>query len=296
MPAELDFFQFVYKRHFIWYKRFVLKQQFPWTDDPVLKTYKIINMYRELDKCTIYLINKLKNIKDRKTVLLNVIFYRFFNLMNLYEDLGVEPFSVLDGELKNKLLRKFNELKKNRSIFNNAYLISSGGKGVKHEHILENISWINFDLLVNNIDASQTPEESFSHLVALPMVGPFLACEMWTDLTYFHWFNQNWTDNDFVNIGPGAKWGLEILYGKLSKKELNVKLYHLYDLQKEILPIVHQQLGEKVSWAEIAYTEAYTNYPFLSITNIEGALCEFRKYWRLKDGKGKKRYYSKLFH
>ncbi len=294
MPSELDFFQFVYKRHLIWYRRFILKQPSPWTDDLVLKTYKIINMYRELDKCTLYIIDRLKTIKDRKTVLVNVIFYRFFNLINLYEDLGVELFSVLDEELKNELILKFNHLRKSRPIFNNAYLISSGGKGVKHEHILENISQIDLDLLVNKIDASRTPEESFSHLVALPMVGPFLACEIWTDLTYFKWFKRNWMDNDFVNIGPGAKWGLEILYGKLSKKELNDQLYYLYDLQKEILLYVHRQLGEKLSWQEIAYKQAYSNYPFLSITNIEGALCEFRKYWRLKEGKGKKRYYSRL--
>ncbi len=296
MPSELDFFQFVYKRHLIWYRRFILKQPSPWTDDPVLKTYKIINMYRELDKCTIYIINKFKNVKDRKTVLLNVIFYRFFNLMNLYEDLRIKPFSIVDEGLKDELLLKFNHLKERRPIFNNAYLISSGGKGVKHEHILENISQINLDLLVNKIDNSQTPEESFSYLITLPMVGPFLGCEIWTDLTYFKWFKQNWNDNDFVNLGPGAKWGLEILYGKLSKKEFNEKLYHLYDLQKKILPIVHQQLGERLLWQEIAYKQAYSNYPFLSITNIEGALCEFRKYWRLNDGKGKKRYYLKQSH
>ncbi|MBI2103117.1 hypothetical protein HYT55_04710 [Candidatus Woesearchaeota archaeon] len=294
MPTELDFFQFIYKRQLIWYKRFVLKQDYPWTDDPVLKTYKIINMYRELDKCTVYIIDKLKNIKDRKTILLNVIFYRFFNLMSLYEDLGISPFSQLDSNLKDKLLITFNELRKTRPIFNNAYLISSGGKGIKHEHILNNLSQIDLDLLIKNIDNSRTTEESFSHLVALPMVGPFLACEMWTDLTYFNWFKQKWTDNDFVNIGPGAKWGLEILHGKLSKRELNEKLYHLYNIQKKILPTVHQELGQELSWQEIAYKQAYSNYPFLSITNIEGALCEFRKYWRLGDGKGKKRYFRFL--
>ncbi len=295
MPTELDFFQFVYKRQLIWYKRFFLKQDYPWTDDPVLKTYKIINMYRELDKCTVYLIEELKDIKDRKTILLNVIFYRFFNLMNLYEDLSITPFSQLDSNLKDKLLITFNELRKTRSIFNNAYLISSGGKGIKHEHILNNIFQIDFKLLIENIDASQTPEGSFSYLVELPMVGPFLACEIWTDLTYFNWFKQKWTDNDFVNIGPGAKWGLEILYGKLSRKKLNEKLYYLYELQKEILPTIHQKLSEKLSWQEIAYKQAYSNYPFLSITNIEGALCEFRKYWRLQDGKGKKRYFIQKF-
>ena len=44
----------------------------------MLSTFKIINMYRELDKCTIYLVEKLKGVTDRKVVLMNFVFYRFF--------------------------------------------------------------------------------------------------------------------------------------------------------------------------------------------------------------------------
>ncbi|PIN93379.1 hypothetical protein COU54_03200 [Candidatus Pacearchaeota archaeon CG10_big_fil_rev_8_21_14_0_10_31_24] len=60
MPIELDFFKFIYKRQLIWYKRFVLHQKPPWIFDTILQKYKIINMYRELDKCTIYLIKQLR--------------------------------------------------------------------------------------------------------------------------------------------------------------------------------------------------------------------------------------------
>ena len=90
---EIKFFEFIYKRQLIWYKRFILKEKPPWADDEILRTYKIINMYRELDKCTIYIINKLKNIKDRKTLLLNVVFFRFFNKYMLYENLKIKPLS-----------------------------------------------------------------------------------------------------------------------------------------------------------------------------------------------------------
>ena len=117
------------------------------------------------------------------------------------------------------------------------------------------------------------------------MVGGFLACEIWTDLTYLNFFRQGWDDNDFVNIGPGAKWGLEIMYGNLSKDKLEERLRHLYNLQKELL---------KDDWKKIAYKGAFSYYPFLSITNIEGALCEFRKYWNIKNGKGRRKYFIPL--
>ncbi|MBS3174318.1 hypothetical protein J4440_00385 [Candidatus Woesearchaeota archaeon] len=66
------------------------------------------------------------------------------------------------------------------------------------------------------------------------------------------------------------------------------KLYWLYNIQKEILPKITQELP----WNGIAYKSPYSNYPFLSITNIEGALCEFRKYYNLSNRKGKRRYYK----
>ena len=294
MPTELDFFTFIYKRQLIWYKRFILHQKQPWTSDPVLQKYKFINMYRELDKCTLYIIDKLKSIQSRKEILLNVLFFRFFNLCNLYEDLNIEPFSNLDSKLRDALIETFTHLKKSRAIFNDAYLISSGGRGIKHITLLENLAALDIDTLIEEIDESKTTEESLTILTQIPLVGPFLACEIWTDLSYFHWFKQGWNDNDFVNIGPGAKWGLEILYGPLSKKKLQEELDNLHTIQRELLPTLHERLGESLSWQEIAYKDAYSHVPFLSITNIEGALCEFRKYWRLQQGKGKKRYYNPL--
>ncbi len=292
-PIEIDFFTFVYKRQLIWYKRFILKEDFPWTIDPVLQKYKIINMYRELDKCTIYLTHLLQDVVDRKKILLTVMFFRFFNLCNIYEDLQIKPFSKITPEIKSELMNRLSNLKKRKPIFNDAYLISSGGKGVKHEHIISILTGIDFDVLIQKIDASKTAEESFQYLVQIPMVGPFIACEFWTDLCYFRWFKQNWTDNDFVNIGPGSKWGLEILYGKLSKRELKEKLSHLHKMQEKILPTIHEQEKSLFAWKEIAYKNACSHYPFLSITNIEGSLCEFRKYYRLSQGLGKKRYFRR---
>ena len=76
---EQEFFSFIYERQRIWYRRFVRKDAFPWTKDTILQTYKFINMYRELDRCTQYIVKKLSAVQDRRMLLLNVIFYRFFH-------------------------------------------------------------------------------------------------------------------------------------------------------------------------------------------------------------------------
>ncbi len=294
---EEEFFKFIYKRQLIWYKRFVLHEKQPWTEDDVLGKYKIINVYRELDKCTIYAIEKFKDIKNREKLFLNIVFYRFFNQTNLYEKIGIEPFSEIDDKLKDKIIDSFENLKrKGYPIFNNAYLISSGTAGQKkHVSIISNLQRLKLKELVDEIDKCKSPEESLAIIQKIPMVGPFLACEIWTDLTYFNFFKQEWNDNDFVNVGPGAKWGLEIIFNSpLSKKEQKEHLSKLYELQKDYLKNINEKIKEPLKWKDIAFKKAYSNYPFLSITNIEGALCEFRKYWNISHGKGRRKYFHPI--
>ena len=77
----------------------------------------------------------------------------------------------------------------------------------------------------------------------------------------------------------------------MKSAELQQKLRYLYDRQFEVLLYVHIELGEKLSWKDIAYSGACSNYPFLSITNIEGCLCEFRKYWNIGHDVGRRKYF-----
>lgn len=280
---EKEFFDFVYQRQLIWHKRFVLRQKPPWTDDQILKEYKIINVYRELDKGTLYILEKLKEIRDRKALLINTAFYRFFNRYGLYEDLGIEPFMDFNDKLKERLAGRLSMMKKRgKTLFNDAYLIAGKKGQEKYASVLDSLSWLNKHAgeITMKIDNSGKPEESFEALREIPLVGSFLAYEIWTDLAYFGFFRQGWTENDFVSIGPGAKTGLEIIYGKSSIENLG----KLHLLQKDFL-----SKYKNPSWEEISYKKAFVKGPFLSIANIENALCEFRKYHNLKNGKGKRR-------
>jgi hypothetical protein len=277
---EKKFFSFIKERQKIWFKRFVLKESGPWTKDYVLQKYKIINVYRELDKGTDYIIKKLNGL-DRKKIFLNVVFYRFFNQYNLYEKLKIQLFEKLPLM---ELSEKFE--KSNGPIFNSAYIISSQ-KGCKWRNVLNSIKQVsdNIDSYLSGIDNAKTPDESFEVIKNIKLVGDFLAYEIWTDLTYFNFFKQGWSDDDFVNIGPGAKWGLELIYGKLPKKELEQKIYYLRKIQKDYL------VGEE--WKKIAYKNSNC-YPFLSIRNIEHSLCEFRKYWNISKGVGRRKNFSPI--
>jgi len=288
---EKEFFDFVFERQSVWYNRNI-KNSISWTNDEVLQKYKFCNTYRELDKGTQYIIQKLKIEKSRETIFLNLVFYRFFNKFNLYEDLEISLIKKWTKETTKDLIKRFNYLKKQgKTIFNDAYLISGNKtKEPKHIFILKSLENLFSEKnQIKEIDIAKTPEESMQAIKKIPMVGEFLAYEIWTDLTYFNFFKQKWTDDDFVNIGPGAKWGLELIYNKkLSYKEQLEKINYLHNLQKEYLNKIRKN---NLSWKDISYKSCFTNAPYLSLRNIEHSLCEFRKYLRLKENKGKRRYY-----
>src|SRR3989344_9692418 len=157
--------------------------------------------------------------------------YRFYNKFGLYENLNITPFEMFDLVLKNQLNKKF-KMEKNRgkAIFNDAYLIGGNKTNEpKYSYILNILSKID-NSLITKIKNSSSPHNSLKLIQEIQNVGPFLAYEIWTDLTYFDFFAQQWTDNDFVNIGPGAKWGLEILYGNISQESLQERLHHLHQI------------------------------------------------------------------
>jgi hypothetical protein len=298
-----EYWRYVVERQRIWYRRFVLKKPYPWTSDPILQKYHFCNNYRELDKGTIYLIDRLTSLKiNRRKVLFNIVTYRFFNSYGFFDKIG--GLLTPDNYDPYNLIKTLDELiSKGEEIYSSAYVVCPPvikpnyrpkSKHVQLAFILDILAK-NIERLIQKLNSATIPKESLETLKEIPGVNNFLAYEIWTDLTYFNFFRQGWTDNDFVNIGPGARWGLNLMMGKdvnnslLPESKYLRLIYMLRDGMKEALT----QLGLLDEWLKIAYQKAYSNVPFLSIRNIEHSLCEFRKYWRIKNNKrGRKRLFK----
>jgi len=291
----IKFFQFIIERQYIWYKRFIDKQEPPWTNDETLHKYKFCNVYRELDKGTQYIIESLPSNMSREDKLFNIVFYRLTNVFGIFKDIGAK-LSISDFD-RSKFEKHLDYLiSSGVGLFSSAYLICQipvnpeYRKSDKHVQITFILDYLrnNIDHIMKSIDESETPKDSFNILIKLPNVGPFLAYEIWCDLTYFNFFKQGWSDNDFLNIGPGAEWGLSIIFPKAKFKEYNSLTYLIQESQKEIFELCNLD----TLWNKIKYENAFYKSPFLSIRNIEHSLCEYRKYFRLKRGLGKKKYFS----
>ena len=318
------FWDFVVRRHITAYNYYVRKLQNPWpTDDPILSKYHYCNVMRELDKGTKYLIDLVKRSESKYGKMSNhelfwtILAYRHFNRVGLFEDLAslakelfnrnsqdtkiYESFlkyrwPIITNENERLMLEKFFDkaIESGIRLYHAAYivyLIPNKNYPRKEKHV--QFTFIQpSEELADNIINAKTPEEAFNLIRSLPYIGNFLAYEIWTDLAWptLNRFNKKFTDNDFVNIGPGAAWGLSLIYGGVPD---NYYLRHdlideLYKEQFNVLDKITRKYDYR--WTYICDQLGVRNY--LSKRNIEHSLCEFRKYWNRKNGKGRKRYFK----
>lgn len=296
----LDFYEFIYNRQLIWYNRETLKKPWPWTKNEILRTYKFCNVYRELDKGSIYLIktiinNKRLSLEDK---FLNCVAYRRFNLPGFFDWIG----GIMS--CKNFMLKVYIKALEKRkeegyNLFNDAYIVSQTPydrkfgrkeKFVQQLLILKDLS-DKSTAFGNIIKSKNNLKEIHEYLKnCIFGMGDFLAYQTCTDLTYFPEFTTQYKDlNSFVAMGPGSKPGIDLLFPRhiADRDILCKKLWKEQDLR-------FFELKEKTGkdWLKIRYKKAYYRNEYLSLSNIQNCLCEFRKYVMLQiDPNKRKRYY-----
>lgn len=299
IPEKLQqFYDFICERQNVWYNRHVKKKDSPWTEDPILQKYRFCNAYRELDGGTTYIIDRVLNqdFSDEKKFL-NVVAYRFFNIRGLFENVFPD---VLDPETYHwktyePILDEYR--KSGKSIFSDAYLISQYAFDVdyrrsdKHVQVLlilqdivdrfKELDWLNV------WKSAETAEEQLKLLQSIHLVGPFLSGQIMLDLGYAG--ITKFGNDDWLIVGPGAYGGLCVLNGflpyegqNISEKKQVEMVYWLRDNQAKYM---------NPKWSRIRHKGSYCKSKYLCVMDIQNCLCEFFKYHKKLDGKGKNRLY-----
>lgn len=298
-----EFFEFIYDRQMIWYKKCFLKEESPWTTDPILQTFKFCNIYRELDKVSIIIdetICKNQDI-DFERKFFNIVAGRVFNLDYVYSKM----FGILDpSNFNHKYYEDLldSKIKKGLGIWNSAYTVTQmkydkNYRKEKHAQFLLLFQYIseNIGFLTRGMRKSQSLREATLKLTRLPLIGEFLAGEIVQDLTYcrpFFFLNEMNDNHDLCTVGPGTVKSITETFSleKTSDKIFSDLIVKTAKQQIQYFRIIKEQTGK--DWEAIAYKDANTPPPYLSINNIESAFCEKRKYNNLVTGNGRKRYYN----
>jgi hypothetical protein len=305
-----NFYRTLHERNEIWIRRFIDKQERPWTSDKILRDYKFTNSYRELDRASQWLVNNV--LTDHRLSLEDLIFrimvYRFFNQPCTF-DKKKSPYAIVlphyDNFDKQDLWEQVVTYReKVDNPWHTAYLMNPGASkpnGWNKRGLFRDDMYVNNVLqqvhdkipeIVLILKKAKRPEEIVAVLETILAVSGFMSHEFYLDFCYCakYWKQaiMKFTQNDFTNVGPGCSTGLRIIFPRLEKKRQVEGIHWLL----ELLPEVYEQLGLEFRYIHWNKEDGYhvnEKVNNLTLHTIEFWLCEYQKYWKMNIGEGKQR-------
>ena len=268
--SKRDFFNFIHKRQNVFVNKEVLKKEPPWTNDKILQEYHFCNIHREFDSGTRFYIENID--ANSKDLMLRTIIYRILNRPNSYKHIE----GHIDGKETDIENIVFSLNTYDGKVFSTAYRIG-GPNWSKYDGKIEQMFYgtirddimRNYDMYVDSVMFTETLEDAHNVLCSIRGIGSFFAYEVITDLIY-KWYN--FTEDDFVAVGPGAKGGLKRIYD--NPEDYHSLIYELQDEQSEYLP--------NNFWLP-------PHKDHLTLRDIEHSLCEYNKYRKAIEGEGRVR-------
>jgi len=301
-----QFFQFMYERHMIWHRRFVLKlPQSEWTNDPILKEYKYTNIYRELDRGTLWYLDHIGKkycdtlrVKQKldsvitdpfRTLIWETCIYRLCNKIETFEEVGFPDYNSYDYTiLHNDFWEKLNKIaERGDAVMTSAHLTCPCAGGLtKVEGYIEAINSLHrmLDEICQEINTFNELSKVHGLLQIVHCIGVFIAYEVVCDLMYLKAITNSegvpYTEDDWANPGPGAIEGIRMIFPSTrGKRAIFEKMVQLRD---------EQHLHFKRLDLDFPFYEKFTK-GHLSLRSIEHSLCEFQKIWLQRRGYGKQR-------
>jgi hypothetical protein len=219
-PVFDTYWRFAAERQAIYFRR-LAGTRGPWTTDPILTEYKFTNVYRASDRVSQYLIREViyRGAYDAQDVVLRVLLFKIFNKIATWEllesqagPIGVASFDVsrLDRILSDAM-------RHGARIYSAAYIMPNAPKQIpgspKHRSHLELLRTLLKGRFMGRLLGAATMQDAFEVLLSLPSIGPFLAYQYAVDLNYSQSFA--FSENDFVQPGPGALIGLKKCFHSL---------------------------------------------------------------------------------
>lgn len=293
-PGRLDlFWRFVCERQRVWHRRNIERLPPPWTDDPVLQREWIINIYRELDPGTKYVITEiLERPEPAADRIFNVVIYRIVGRKETHAALGFQRLASFDSAHFTGVLGRLRE--QGQPPFTAAYMVSGYaqmGTRDKAENIARLLCRIRdgFGETHASLQAAKTSEEAFLVLRSLYGLGGFLAYQILVDLRYPLAVEGGrgllpFSNDDWVEAGPGAKKGIAMILLPGSRADRLEVMRWCRDRQHEEF----RRLGLQFPFLKDAQGAPVP----LSLANIQGCFCEFHKYVKIREqtGRGRRKF------
>ena len=279
-PAKVSevyesYWRFAAERQAVFFRR-VRGETHPWTNNPVLGSFKFTNAYRASDRVSQYLIRHViyrdDLPKSPPEVFFRILLFKLFNKIETWEMLErtVGPITFEDYRFAAYDDVLAHAMQAGRRIYSAAYIMPPGsrsfGRAAKHQNHLLLLESMMADRLPDRLAQTPTMQDGFEKLRAYPTIGDFLAYQFITDINYSEL--TDFSEMDFVVPGPGARDGLRKCFvdpGGLNEPELIRMMADLQEKEFERLGLDFQSL-----WGRR-----------LQLIDCQNLFCEVDKYARV---------------
>jgi len=248
----------------------------PWSDNPILNTYKFTNVKREHDRTTRWMRQNWTNPNAHRPageIIFNCGLFRYFGTTEFASAVGWQQMWNEGRCIEIAESRAARGLR----VFTGAYIIPTlGYRGPKASAVCRHILtplWLRKEELAIIASDARSWEAVATELRTLPGFGGtgFMAKEVLQDVIHTPVLEKAGDINTWCPAGPGARRGLNRIYNRpisatVDEKSLLVEMMVLLKVSASKLPAF---------------------MPGLELHDIQFQLCEFDKYERVRLGQGK---------
>jgi hypothetical protein len=207
------FWRFAAERQSIFHRR-LADPVGPWTDDPILRSYRFTNAYRASDRVSQYLIREVQYRSDRpqspSELFFRTLLFKIFNRIETWEEIersiGPVVWEKIDLEAVARVLGSMAEC--GSPIYSAAYIMAMPqlGRRRKHESHLALLALMMKDGVPDRARRASSLRSVYEMLLPYPGIGRFLAFQYTIDLNYSSLLDFD--EADFLVAGPGALDGI----------------------------------------------------------------------------------------
>lgn len=204
------YWRFAAERQNIFFRRLDRRPP-PWTNDPILRSFKFTNAYRASDRVSQYLIRNVIYRDDLPgdpaEVVFRVFLFKLFNRIDTWELLEKKIGPITNAgfafDRYDRVLTA--AMSRGLRIYSAAYIMppaGSLGHERKHRNHLALIGRMLADGLPARLVEATSMRKAFDLIRSYPSIGDFLAYQYVTDVNYTRL--TDFTEMEFVVPGPGS--------------------------------------------------------------------------------------------
>jgi hypothetical protein len=210
----------------------------PWTDDPIINTYKFTNVYRASDRVTQFLIREViydDVRRSRADELARIILFRLFSKPSTWSALEARLGDLTLATMRSKrIAAALGKLHESGPIYTSAFILCANndyGKKRKFENHLALIDHMLRDGLEKRIARAKGLGDLYEALLPYPLIGPFMAYQLAIDINYSELVD--FSENEFTVAGPGAERGIRKVFPDAGRRDFARIIFEIVEAQHE---------------------------------------------------------------